>query len=82
MLYAETAQSAELTILDNTVLAKTDAYEVQFKNGVITQLHNKLTVETYTLSLGAGGVPRGISGLSGLLRRNEWLISGQVNRLC
>ena len=34
---AETAQSAELTILgNNIVLVKTDAYEVQFKNGVIT----------------------------------------------
>ena len=70
MLYAETAQSAELTILDNSVFAKTNAYEVQFKNGVITQLHNKLTTETYTLPLSAGGVPIGISGRSGLLRRN------------
>ncbi len=70
MLYAETAQSAEITILNNTVLAKTDAYEVQFKNGVITQLHNKRTAETYTLPLSAGGMPIGIGGHSGLLRRN------------
>ena len=61
---SETAQSAELTILDNTVLVKTDTYEVQFENGVITHLYNKLTEETYTL-------PFGIGGHSGLLRRNE-----------
>ncbi len=70
MLYAEPAQSAELTILDNTVLVKTDTYEVQFENGVITQLHNKLTAETYTLPLGLDDVPTGIIGRSGLLRRN------------
>ena len=70
MLYAETAQSAELTILDNTVLVKTDAYEVQFENGVITQLHNKLTAETYTLPLSAGGVAPGIGGHSGLLKKD------------
>ena len=70
MLYAEPAQPAELTILDNTVLVKTDAYEVQFENGVITQLHNKLTTETYTLPLSVDGVPIGIEGRSGLLRRN------------
>ena len=70
MLYTETAQSAEITIVDNIVLVKTDAYEVQFENGVITQLYNKLTGEAYTLLLGIGGVPTGISGRSGLLRRN------------
>ena len=64
MPYAETAQSAELTIRDNTVLVKTDTYEVQFENGVITQLHNRLTSETYTL-------PLGISGRSGLLRKDR-----------
>ena len=70
MFYAETAQPAQLTILDNSVFVKTDAYEVQFMNGVITQLHNKLTAETYTLPLGVDSVPTGISGRSGLLRRN------------
>lgn len=70
ILYAEPAQSAELTILDNTVLVKTDTYEVKFENGVITQLHNKLTSETYTLPLSVDGVPIGIGGRSGLLRRN------------
>ena len=71
MLYAEPAQPAEITILDNTVLVKTDAYEVQFENGVITQLHNKLTTETYTLPLSVDGVPIGIRGRSGLLKRNS-----------
>ncbi|MCG9133083.1 hypothetical protein J5I95_15510 [Candidatus Poribacteria bacterium] len=70
MLYAETAEPAELTILDNTVFVKTDTYEVQFENGVITQLHNKLTDETYTLPLSVDGEPIGISGRSGLLRKN------------
>ena len=70
LLYAEPAQPAELTIRDNTVLVKTDAYEVQFENGVITQLHNKLTTETYTLPLGVDGMPTGIRGRSGLLKKN------------
>ncbi len=70
MLYAEPAKPAELTILGNTVLVKTDTYEVQFENGVITQFHSKLTVETYTLPLGIGDVPTGIRGRSGLLIRN------------
>ena len=70
MLYAETSESAELTIQDKNVFVKTDAYEVQFENGVITQLHNKLTAETYTLSLGVDGMPIGINGRSGLLKRN------------
>ena len=64
VLHAGTAHSAELTILDNTVLVKTDTYEVQFENGVITHLHNRLTAETYTL-------PLGIGGRSGLLRKDS-----------
>ena len=70
ILYAEPAEPAEITILDNTILVKTDAYEVQFENGVITQLHNKLTEETYTLPFNIDGMPTGIRGQSGLLRRN------------
>ena len=63
MFFTETAQPAEITTLDNTVLVETDAYRVQLEDGVITQLHNKRTAETYTL-------PLGISGHSGLLRRD------------
>ena len=71
MLYAGTSQSAELTILDDTIFVKTDTYEIQFKDGVITQLHNNLTAETYTLPLSAGGMPKGISGHSGILRKGS-----------
>ena len=64
------AQSAEIKVVDNSVFVETDAYEVQFSDGVITQIHNKLTGEAYTLPLGVGGVSTGISGRSGLLRRD------------
>ena len=64
------AQSAEVKVIDNNVFVETDAYQVQFMDGVITQIHNKLTGEAYTLPLDIGGVPTGISGRSGLLRRD------------
>ena len=64
------AQSAEIKVVDNSVFVETDAYEIQFSDGVITQLYNKLTGEAYTLPLGIGGVPTGISGRSGLLWRS------------
>ena len=70
MLYSQTAQSVEMKVVDNNIFVETDAYEIQFSDGVITQIHNKLTGEAYTLPLGIGGVPTGISGHSGLLRRN------------
>ena len=88
MLYSQTAQSVEMKVVDNSIFVETDAYEIQFSDGVITQLHNKLTGEAYTLLLGIGGVPTGISGRSGLLRRNGgsiWtdqatLIAGKESR--
>ena len=66
------AQSAEMKVLDNNVFVETDAYEVQFSDGVITQIHNKLTGEAYTLPLGVDYVPTGtgIGGRSGLLWRS------------
>ena len=70
ILYSQTAQSVEMKVVDNNIFVETDAYEIQFSDGVITQLYNKLTGEAYTLPLGIGGVPTGISGRSGLLRRN------------
>ena len=70
LFYTQTANSAELTTLDNAIFVKTDTYEVQFTDGVITQLSNKLTGETYTLPLSTGEVLIGISGRSGLLRRD------------
>ena len=69
MFDSQVLQAAEMRVVDNNVFVETDAYEVQFTNGVITQLHNKLTGEAYTLP-SVGGVPSGISGRSGLLRRN------------
>ena len=73
MFCAEPTEPAELTILDNTVFVKTDAYEVQFENGVITLLYNKLTDETYTLPLGVDYVPTGtgVGGRTGLLRQSS-----------
>ena len=62
------AQSAEMKVLDNSVFVNTDSYEVQFMDGIITHLYNKLTEEIYTLPLG-GGVT-GFRGRNGLLRRN------------
>ena len=67
---SQVARSAEVKVVDNSVFVETDTYEVQFVDGVITQLHNKLTGEVYTLPL-VGGVPIGRSGRSGLLRRND-----------
>ena len=63
------AESAEVKVLDNSVFVGTDAYEVEFTDGVIAQLYNKLTEETYTLPLGVGGVT-GFRGRSGLLKRD------------
>ena len=70
LFYSQVVLCAEIKVVDNSVFVETDAYEVQFLDGVITQLYNKLTGEAYTLPLGIGGVPTGISGRSGLLRRN------------
>ena len=81
MLSSETAQAAEITILDSTVIVETDSYEVQFENGVITQLANKITDEVYTLPLGIDGVPVGISGWSGLLNRSKGDISTSESTL-
>jgi hypothetical protein len=70
LFYPQVVRSAEITVVDNSVFVKTDTYEVQFIDGVITQLSNKLTEEVYTLPLGIGDIPIGIGGRSGLLRRN------------
>ena len=71
MLYSQTASSAEITVIDNKVFVETDAYKVQFMDGVIAQLSNKLTEEVYTLPFSIGGVSTGIGGRSGLLKRND-----------
>ena len=69
LFYSQVAPCAEIKVVDNNVLVETDAYKVQFTDGVITHLHNKLTEEAYTLPLDIGGVT-GFRGRSGLLRRN------------
>ena len=67
--YSQVAPCAEIKVVDNNVFVETDTYQVQFTDGVITQIHNKLTEENYTLPLGVGGVT-GFRGRSGLLKRD------------
>ena len=67
--YSQVAQAAEIKVVDNNVFVETDTYQVQFTDGVLTHLSNKLTEETYTLPLGVGGIT-GFRGRSGLLRKN------------
>ena len=50
------AQANEMKIVDNTVIAETDAYIVYFQNGAITQFYNKLTADSYTLPLHDGRI--------------------------
>ena len=67
--YSQVAPCAEIKVVDNNVFVETDTYQVQFTDGVITHLHNKLTEEVYTHPLGVGGVT-GFRGRSGLLKRD------------
>lgn len=69
LFYSHTALCAEIQVVDNSVFVETDTYQVQFTDGVITHLSNKLTEETYTLPLGVGGLT-GFRGRSGLLKRD------------
>ncbi len=69
LFFFQIAQSAEMKVVDNSVFVNTDSYEVEFIEGVITHVYNKLTEEIYTLPLGVGGV-RGFRGRSGLLNRD------------
>ena len=71
IFYFQTVLSAEITVIDNKVFVETDTYEVEFMEGVVTHLYNKLTEEIYTLPLGINGVPTGISGRSGLLKKSS-----------
>ncbi len=69
IFYSQIAQSAEMKVVGNTVFVNTDTYEVEFIDGVITHLYNKLTEEIYTLPLGSGGIT-GFRGRSGLFKRD------------
>ena len=73
------AQSAEIKVVDNSVFVETDAYEIQFSDGVITQLYNKLTGEAYTLPLGGGGGPTGIRGRSGVIEERRQIYLDRPN---
>ena len=77
---SQAAQSAEINIADNEVFVETDTYKVQFTDGVITHIYNKLTAEAYTLPLGVDYVPAGtgISGRSGLLKRSGGIWTNQA----
>ena len=63
--------AAEITIDGETIHVKTDSYTVQFDRGVITQLHNKLTGETYTLPPNVN-INEGIQGETGILKRDPF----------
>ena len=69
MFHSQVAEAAEVTVVDNSVFVNTDTYEVEFIEGVITHLYNKLTEEIYTLPLGSSGIT-GFRGRSGLLKRD------------
>ena len=80
LCYSQVVWCTEVKVVDNNVFVETDTYEVQFTDGVITQIHNKLTAETYTLPLGVDYVPTGtgISGRSGLLKRSGGIWRNQA----
>ena len=63
-----TYATADITIDGNTIHVETNNYKVQFDRGVITQLHNKLTDDTYTRP---PQMNRGISGETGILRKDR-----------
>ncbi len=47
--------AAEMRTAGDRIFVETDAYEVEFEKGVLVQLHNKYTAETYTIPEGPGG---------------------------
>ncbi len=67
-LFNLTTAFAEITIEGETIHVETNNYKVQFDRGVITQLHNKLTNETYTLSPDTNRMPD-FRAQTGMLRR-------------
>ena len=67
LILLTTYATAQITIDGNTIHVETNNYKVQFDQGVITQLHNKLTAETYTLT---PQMNRRISGETGILKKH------------
>ena len=70
-LFNLTTVFAQITIDGNTIHVETNNYKAQFDRGVITQLHNKLTHDTYTRP---PQMDRGVGGETGILRtdRSVW----------
>ena len=71
LFYLETVL-AEITTDGETLYVETNNYKVQFDRGVITELHNKLTGETYTLTPDIN-VNRGIRGETSILIRDRFV---------
>ena len=72
LILLTTYATAEITIDGNTIHVETNSYKVQFDRGVITQLHNKLTGETYTLPPDIN-INRGIRGETSILIRDRFV---------
>ena len=70
ILFSDGSYHPRLQSSNNSVTGETYTYQVQFLDGAMTHLCDKLTGETYTLPL-VGGVPSGLSGRSGLWGRNS-----------
>ena len=71
---------ADIIIDGETVRVETNNYTVQFDRGVIAQLHNKLTGETYTLPPDTGRT-LGFRAQTGILRRHHdpiWARHGTI----
>ena len=72
LILITTYATADITINGHTIHVETDNYKVQFDRGVITQLHNKLTDETYTLPPDIN-INRGIRGETSILIRDRFV---------
>ena len=76
-LFNLTTALAEITIDGETIHVETNNYKVQFDRGVITQLHNKLTNDTYTRP---PQMNRGVGGETGILKRDQFSRARHANR--
>ena len=65
-----TYTAAEITIDGETIHVETDNYKVQFDRGTLTQLHNKITHETYTLPQDSNRTP-GFKITAGIVGRRH-----------
>ena len=72
LVFLTTCATAEITIDGETIHVETNNYKVQFDRGVITQLHNKLTGETYTLPPDIN-INRGIRGETSIIIRDRFV---------